>query len=157
MNKIILSMILVGMLVLVGCINEPVICPEEKVCNICEICEEVPEEEALITSVFGEWGENELNNNELLFYTIVYNYGNVEAKNVVVTCTVDDAQGKRIYTKKKSIGNIASLSENIKEIVLSKGSINIYDDEVRGGCHVSACDNCEILDYKIPELKERLS
>ncbi len=161
MRKIILSMVLIGMLVLVGCQIECPDCviPEQEECEICktcEVCKEVPEDKALISTLFGGWGENIDNNNEILFDFVVYNYGNVEAKDVIVTCIIDDFSGKTLFTKKKNIGNIASTSENFEQVVFSKGNLNIYAGNIEGGCHVSTCNNCEILDYRIPELKERL-
>ena len=160
MKKIILSIFLVGMLVLVGCEKEicpePIICPEKEVCEICqecEVCEEIPEEKALLSGIFAGWGVSETNSNELLFAITVYNYGYIEAKDVTITCYVDNKNNNRLFKKSKMIGNIGSTSNVYKDMSFKKTITSSIGNNL-GYCYISSCSNCEILDGRIPSIKE---
>lgn len=150
--------VLIGMLVLAGCqVKCPdCICPPQNICEICEdckVCGEIREEKALLSGVFGGWGENELNSKELIFSITIFNYGYVEAKNVKVTCYVDDKNDKRIFTKSKIVGNIGSTNVAYQEAIFEKTIVKDIGTNM-GYCYISGCENCEILDNRIPLLKE---
>ena len=110
------------------------------------------EEKALLDVQIYDWAINELDESEMFFDYWIYNYGNVEAKNVKVRCDLieEDLETKRTSVLHSS-GNLASLSESFEEVILDIPEIN-EDEEFVGLCHVESCDNCEILYKKIPEL-----
>ncbi len=95
-----------------------------------------------------------------IFLTIdVYNFGKVEAKNVELICDiyVGDKEGYIVYetpvtTVTKRIGNVASTSYKYAELEADKNSQKegLYPLAV---CSVNYCENCEILDDRIPELE----
>lgn len=121
-------------------------------------CPEIPEEKALMFGVLNSWGENLYDSSEYLLTVDVYNFGEVEAKNVELICkiTVGDKDGYEVSdvpvaTVTKRIGNVASTSYKYTELELEKNAQKegLYPLAI---CSVNYCENCEILDDRIPEL-----
>ena len=121
-------------------------------------CPEIPEEKALVLGMLNSWGENLYDSSENLFTVDIYNFGEVEAKNVEVICdvTVGDEDGYEVSetpvsTVTKRIGNIASTSYKAVEL---EGKINKQKEGnyPLASCYVNYCENCEILAERIPEL-----
>jgi hypothetical protein len=136
-------------------------CPEvnENLCSdyIVE-CPE-PEQKALMFGVLNSWGENYYDSSEYLLGVDVYNFGEVEAKNVELICDiyVADEDGYTVSevpvtTVTKRIGNVASTSYKYAELEAEKSSQKEGPYPV-AICSVKYCENCEILDDKIEELQ----
>ena len=122
-------------------------------------CPEIPEEKALMFGVLNSWGENLYDSSEYLLTVDVYNFGEVEAKNVELICDiyVGDEEGYTVSetpvtTVTKRIGNVASTSYKYAELETDKNSQKegLYPLAV---CSVNYCENCEILDDRIPEFE----
>jgi len=143
MKKIILSMVLIGIVFLMGCQIDQVECPK---------CGESEEKALLTTNTLGG-AINKYNEEEWFYQFIVINYGNKEAKNVEVKCVIYDSNENEHNVISKNIGNIASLSTKYGEIMTKIQNVDSIDEkeEVILLCLVVACDDCEILDKRIPE------
>ena len=116
-----------------------------------------PEQKALMFGVLNSWGENLYDSSEYLLGVDVYNFGEVEAKNVELICEiyVGDEEGyvvseTPVTTITKRIGNVASTSYKYAELESEKNTQKegLYP---RAVCSVNYCENCEILDDKIEE------
>jgi len=129
----------------------------EQTCS--EFISKCPEEKALIFGLLNSWGEDYYDSGKNVFTVEVYNFGNVEARNVEVICEINvgDEEGYTISdtpiaTITKKIGNIASTSYKYVDLENNK-------DRKKEGeyplafCRVNSCENCEILDERIPELR----
>ena len=143
--------IIIGLLVLslflVGCATE---CPPQEMCDYSDIvCLECEDDKAMLSAIFDGWGENIDNEEEILFQLSILNYGDVEAKDVEVTCKAY-RNDETILEEVKNIGNIASNSYDFKQI-----SIKWKPRETDVGmCYITGCSDCILLDDKIPELVE---
>ena len=137
--KVISIILLVGLILFVSLyLTKSVNCPEI-------------EKKALVDAQIYDWAENLDNSNEMFFTYNLYNYGEVEAKNIVVKCDLWDEKGQTILaTVKDNYGNLASLSVGT-DSVITKDVANNYDLYIPL-CYVSSCDNCDILYKKIPDL-----
>jgi len=154
LKKIYIGILIISVLVLGGCSEvcpEPEPCPEFNASEMCETCEECPEEVALIEGVFDSWGENIDNSKELIFSFGLVNFGYVEAKNVYVTCYVEE-NNRKILKETKNMGNVGSLSTTYKDMIVDN-TIKENSDQW-GFCYISSCESCEILNERIPELYE---
>lgn len=133
-------------------------CPTDTPCPTCtpseELCSEyIPEEKAMLwVSTVGHF-VNIYDETEMLFDYYLYNFGNVEAKNVKVKCELWDESGNNLLTSvTDNIGNIASTSDKFGEVTT--------DDVMEEGkkyyslCYVESCEDCEILYKRIPSLVE---
>lgn len=122
-------------------------------------CPNLPEKKAQMFAILNSWGENIYDSSEYILSVDVFNFGEVEAKNVELICeiTVGDKEGYEVSdvpvsTITKRIGNIASTSYKYAELELEKNSQKegLYPLAV---CSVNYCENCEILDDRIPEME----
>ena len=68
----------------------------------------VLEEKALLDVQIYDWAINEDNTDEIFFDYWVYNYGNVEAKNIEVKCKLFDEKGYVRVSVLDYTGNLAS-------------------------------------------------
>lgn len=93
------------------------------------------------------------NPNEMFFDYYIYNFGNAEAKNVVITCKLFDEEYNRIKSADQDYGNIASNSYEFEELI-SPIVPDFLGNEYYSICYVKSCDNCKILSEDIPELME---
>lgn len=110
------------------------------------------EEKAMLKSEITRWAININNKSEMFFDYWLYNFGNIEAKNVKVKCKLFDENDNLVTSVIDNFGNLASNSTEFGEV---------YTDNVMkktkkyvGLCYVESCDNCEILYKKIPDLVE---
>ena len=55
-----------------------------------EVIIEVEKEQPMILVEFDSWGENINDSSEAIFSYFIFNFGNIEAKNVTVSCEVLD-------------------------------------------------------------------
>lgn len=76
-------------------------------------------DQPLLLVTLSEWAENIDNSNEQIFDYWIYNFGNVEAKEVIVRCDITDASEKVLNTEKFNIGNIASKSTTFEESIMT--------------------------------------
>ncbi len=113
-----------------------------------------PEEKALVFGWLNSWGENMYDSSEYILYLDVFNFGEVEAKNVEVSCnlTVGDEDGYEVSNISvsnisKRIGNIASNSYKFIELNLEKNTKKEGNYPL-AVCAVTYCDNCELLNNK---------
>lgn len=114
--------------------------------------EEIKEEpKALIYTNFDSWGENMDSVDNYIFSYWVVNFGEVEAKDIVVQCIIIDQNENVIKRITKNYGNLASQSmeyDEMYEYVPNEQGYNAY-------CLTKSCsDNCEILDHKITKLQK---
>jgi len=87
---------------------------------------------------FIRWGENIDDSSEVLLDYWISNYGNVEAKNVVVNCMIQDKDENIINEQSFKIGNVAS---NSYEWQQSKMKYYVKDyDNVYGNCKLESVD-----------------
>lgn len=145
MKKIILMLFVLGsLLVVMGCqpVQEP------------EVCEECPTEKALLSMDFVLWGENEANDDEIIFRFRIYNYGLIEAKNVQVSCYAEDENEEIIFKGSKNIGSVGSSSIVLQELYFDNDFGEVSGNI--GWCYVSDCNDCVMLEERIPELKEEI-
>ena len=87
---------------------------------------------------FIRWGENIDDSSEVLLDYWVSNYGNIEAKNVVVNCIIQDKDENIINEQSFKIGNVASNSYEWQESIMKyhiKDSDNVY-----GNCKLESVD-----------------
>jgi len=122
-------------------------------------CPEIPAEKALMFGMLNSWGENLYDSSKNLFTVGIYNFGNVEARNVEVICevTVGDEDGYEVSdvpvsTVTKRIGNVASTSYKYVELEndINKQKEGNYP---LASCRITYCENCEILADRIPDLE----
>ncbi len=149
MNKIILSLFLIGVLFLVGC--------EEYVTKECQTCEEpqIEKGKAILNTEIYSSGVNEYNSNELLFQYWITNYGDVEAKNIKVRCNLLDENYNILKTVTDTYGNLASKSIEFGEAITKKpNSVKINKTFTVPVCYVESCNSCEILYKRIPKIVE---
>lgn len=111
------------------------------------------EEKALVYTHFSDWGGELGNPNGYIFQYSVYNFGDVEAKDIIVKCIILDQDDNIVKTTTKNFGNLASNSGQYDEMYEDL-SVNTID--YGGYCITKSCSNCEILERKIPELREYL-
>jgi len=111
-------------------------------------------EKAFLDVQIYDWAENIDDSSEMFFDYWIYNFGDVEAKNIRVRCDLieDDLETRRTSVV-HTLGNLASRSESFEEVTTNNPPI-IQGEEFIGLCYVESCDNCEILYKRIPELIE---
>lgn len=98
------------------------------------------------------WNEN---SSGFIFGYYVVNYGNVEAKNVQVSCNIyNSSNGSRtIHSYYDYAGNISARSDVYRESIFPV--YEGYNRSQSGGaaCIVTGCsNNCEVLYKRVPEL-----
>ncbi|MBU3941240.1 MAG: hypothetical protein KKH88_04915 [Nanoarchaeota archaeon] len=156
MNKTILLvfLLIIVSLFLSGCAS----CPT---CQECEECQETacPDiwDRPLVDIMVYNYGENIDNSNEILYDYWVYNYGNVEAKDIEVRCKIVDEVNNVVHSASDSYGNLASKSAQFDEFTApNTNSYRTlpYNTLVTAVCYVESCSNCEILQKRIPDLAE---
>ncbi len=114
---------------------------------------EAPEEKALLDVQIYQWAENLYDSSEMFFDYWIYNYGEVEAKNVRVNCKLFDKYDNERSSVIDYYGNLASKSGEFGEVITA--DIRASDNEEFSPiCYVESCDNCEILYKRIPKLIE---
>jgi len=112
---------------------------------------------AEVFSVLDYWTEKLSDQNVYVFNMHIYNFGNVEAKNVEIVCEIyySDAEGNilnevPITSVRKNIGNIASTSFRGATLEANKNSAK-EGDSPAAICKIDSCENCEIILNRIPD------
>jgi len=109
---------------------------------------------AMVESTVTGWYQIE-GTNLLEFDYVLYNYGDVEAKNVVTECKVYDLSANPLYTFKDSPQNIASRSYTDKEFMEDIPSGMNPNREYIIFCHVDSCEgDCVNLMDRIDGLED---
>jgi len=118
-----------------------------------EVIKISPEKEALIFTSFNEWASELGNPNGYIFSYWIYNFGEIEAKNVVVECIIIDEDENIIKRINKTVGNLASGSMEYNEMYT-----DIFEntDEFSGYCLTKSCSNCNVLEKNIIDLNKYL-
>ena len=127
---------------------------QEKVVNDTNI-EEREKEIALIDVQPYDWAINIDNPSKIWFDYNIFNYGDVEAKDIYVICKLFDEHDEVRVSAKDNFGNLASNSWGTGVIETD----NFPSDEgemFSVVCYAERCEDCRILYKDIPELMENL-
>ena len=108
----------------------------------------VEKEQPMLLTQFIEWGESIEDSSTILFIYYIYNFGNIEAKNVKVKCVITDIDENILKQQSFNIGNIASNSYEYQE-----SSIKYYLNPTE---HLAYCE-LESADGEYINLEERLA
>jgi len=98
--------------------------------------------------------QNINNEDEFFFEYWISNYGDVEAKDIIVKCKVIDEDLNTLIEVEGNYGNLASRSMQLGSLSTDVTPEYIalpYDALVNYGCMVTSCTNCEILIQRIPD------
>ena len=121
--------------------NAEIIIYKDKILNLesknNELLNASPLDKPLLTYILDSWGVSYYNDKELIFTGWMYNYGNIEAKDVEVTCYVNKDK-VTLDKKTENIGNIASNSWVYKEIKIDR---KIMDMNTTGVCFYTRSSN----------------
>jgi len=101
-------------------------------------------DEPILTLDFDGWAENIEDSSKMIYTYFITNYGNAEAKNVVVSCIIYDSNGEEIKRDIAKGINIPSQTSSYEES---------YGEDVGGEtatCYIKSCDNCQLLWKNLP-------
>ncbi len=99
--------------------------------------EEVEKEQPMLMVMFDSWAENLDDSSESIFFYNILNFGNREAKNVVVRCEVSDIDGNFLREEFFNIGNVASNSYEYQESVMKYSGNTLQE---YGICYMDSAD-----------------
>ena len=143
------GLLLLAVVVVLGCTGT-------QECPKCPKCEAIEEQAEMFAIVYG-WNSFSDFETEGYFEVDVVNFGYTEAKNVEITCEVYEFHENTMeysetpdFTQTWNIGNIASTSYESEYFEVDFGFEP--SEDASGECYVSSCDDCEILDERLPEL-----
>ena len=156
--QIISTILLIAVITFAGLyFTKPVPSPEinEQTCS--DFINECPENDfddvGILDAQVQDWKINQDNLSEMFFNYWVYNYGDTEAKNIVVRCDLWNEAGTQIIsTTRDNYGNLASRSADFGEITTK--DVSKEENYYVPLCYVESCDNCNILYKRIPDLVE---
>jgi len=170
MKKIIFPVFVLLVLFLAGCQTQTITkyqCENGQIVDSIDLCsgQQIPDIEcsncqieegmAILDVEVYDWGYNEYNEDELLFDYWISNYGDIEAKNIVVRCKLIGDENKIKASVIDNYGNLASKSTELGEFTPEKPSTYSDDEEYAPICYVESCgNNCHILYKEIPDLVE---
>lgn len=142
--KQIMSIMLVGLIFLVGCQQLPEVeCEECIECEEC-VCPEITNELKPMVDLDFYWGEYERDQG-MWFELYISNYGDNEAKNVEVTCEIYNQVDMLLKTYTFEVGNVAS-----RDIKYSgKDIAHIKNPDAVAVCSITSCYDCIILRDRI--------
>lgn len=146
MFKMKMIFLVIACLVLLGgCVKEGVVkCPE---CETCEKCQDVVKQaEVYVENI--DWAIYEDDELIIFFEYVIYNFGDAEARDVVVQCNLLDEEGIYVSSTTEKAKNIASKSYVFIDTFADN---NIEDNEKKyvGVCYAKSCDNCRILHKEV--------
>ena len=113
------------------------------------IYEEVEKEQQMLMIENIGWQDNADDDSEVFFSYWIYNFGDVEAKNVTVRCEITDVNEVIIKEEIFNIGNVASTSYKYKDSIMKYS--DTYPTKVFGACYFESADGDHI------NLEDRLS
>jgi len=102
-------------------------------------------EQPMILVEFDSWGENINDSSEAIFGYFVFNFGNVEAKNVKAYCEITNTNDDLLKRQTFNIGNIASNSHEYQESII-KYQGNSFEEY--GICYLESVDGDYINLYE---------
>jgi len=138
------------LLVLVGCMIEPPKVEKED-CPVCPIIEEKAQLDIILDSYYQDASIEE---NGFFAYWVV-NYGDVEAKDVVVECLLYDQTESVVVRQKQEIGSVASNNAVYKELITKYPDMD-PQEAIGSLCSIISCSKCDILTWKIKPYSESL-
>ena len=109
---------------------------------------------AILNTEVYDWYFNIDDNSETAIEYWIYNYGEVEAKNVKVKCGLYDGNHNLLKVVTDYVGNVASQSYSFQIAIMKNPFGYGLGDSSTVGCVVSDCEQCEFLYERIPELVE---
>lgn len=141
-------LIIFGILLIISVISNLYLYTQEE----CPGCPQ-PEEKAQVFTSFVEWGAELGKQNGYILTYWVNNFGEIEAKDVVIECIITDQNDNVIKRINKNFGNLASNSMEYDEMYE-----NIFEDttDFNAYCLTKSCSNCDILENKITDLQKYL-
>ncbi len=99
---------------------------------------EVEEEIPMLLAEGIEFYGNLDDESETIFYYFIYNFGDIEAKNVSVICNIKNPSGVVIKSEIFNIGNVASNSYQWEELIMKH--FLRYDIDETGECMIEYAD-----------------
>ncbi|MBW2993239.1 hypothetical protein KY317_01545 [Candidatus Woesearchaeota archaeon] len=108
----------------------------------CQNCENCPE--AMLNLEMNNWFVNSDNRSQLFFETELYNYGSVEAEDVVLKCELYDLAGEIITSATKQVDSIPAESFIIQKVKADSLIVD-YAMHYLGVCDVVDCSNCKLI------------
>ncbi len=130
------------------------LCPavEEKQCPKLE-CPK-PEKKALLEASVYDWAYNLLDPDELVFQYWIYNYGDLEGKDIKVKCELVENETEITFSFLDNYGNLASKTVEFAQFAAEKPTTFNLNKAYSGYCYIENCQDCEILYKRIPDLVE---
>jgi len=167
-RKFLIPIILIlGVLVVSGCVQQEDTTPYascDSCCSTdttpygeCDSCCSIPEGNGILNVEISDWAINEDNLSEIFFEYWIFNYGDTEAKDIVVRCKLNDEKDNLVISDSKRFGNLASESMVFDTLSTPKKVTLGFDEFYYGVCYVESCNNCVILYKRISELVESYS
>jgi len=152
-NKIYTVLLTLIVLTCIGCVGNSDFTNSEPIVPTQTTVQEP--ELGLVDVQLYDWGVNEYDESEVLFQFYVYNYGSVEAKNIKIKCVFLDSDYEPLTSSVYNFGNIASNSCVFDEsTVYYNFDMDSYYAEYSAVCFIQSCENCEILNERIPQKME---
>lgn len=107
-----------------------------------EVIIEVEKEQPMLLVMFDSWGENIDDSSEAIFSYFIYNFGDIEAKNVSIRCEILSIDERILKEEIFNVGNIASSSYEYQESYMEYSS-NVLEEY--GICYLHSA-NGEYID-----------
>ena len=94
-------------------------------------------EQPILLIEFINWGEYINDTSTRWFSYFIYNFGDIEVKNVKINCRIMDSDENIIKEEIFNIGNIASNSYELQESIME---YKFYSDDKFGACYFESAD-----------------
>ena len=115
-------------------------------------CQAVQERAEILVNIDGPF-LNLNNADEYFFRYYMSNFGEIEGRNLEVTCELFDEQERLLYKKSELVGNIASNSLDLEEMVMD--NVILDEEEIYiSYCYLSSCDDCRDLASEVLDLQQ---
>ena len=140
----------IGILVLILILSNGYLITRLNTEPIIEI-KEVEKEQPMLLVYFNSWGPSEEDSSNSLFDYFIYNFGDIEAKDVLIRCDVEEKDnGEIVKSQIYNIGNVASNSYSWEQNKM-KYKI-LHDGTIVAGCYLEGASGDYLdLDSKIKE------
>lgn len=99
---------------------------------------EVEKEQPMLLVTETQWQGNIDDDSEIFFDYFIYNFGNVEAKNITIRCEITNGNEDIIKKKIFKIGNIASNSYEYQQSTMKYSEA--YLEDRFGGCYLESAN-----------------
>lgn len=152
-NWFVVALVIVSVIAIIALVVEVVSCENKQpIIKEVEVLIEEPPEALLDVEVIN-LNENFYNEEEMFYTYAISNYGDVEAKNIIVKCKILNSKYEEVNFVEHNFGNLASNSREISEVTTKNIDYSLYENGTYF-CFVQSCDNCIILWKSVPELVE---